>query len=296
VLGAILLPKVHAKRPAFIAVLIHELTVVFNQKDGIRLMAYDCIEPSNLVLSLGGKVRQGLPDHFQFTFCVDARPREYARQTRDAQISFFDHPDIDFLSDGDSTHLSSPIALIYLERNAGVRFHQSSLDLAEWMVRMADTARRSDALTYLRITARRGPMPDMKRSYRRTLDTLITGMRSSRTRWWFVAALVTLGAASAHTLPVHAGSDPYHTYLEVVRSVSAFTLVGLCVASARASLRKRIGVGLIGASNGLYAIVVSSLTSAVTHGTVLQIYIGGLIAAAGAMFGAFLSIQLRRRY
>jgi hypothetical protein len=139
------------------------------------------------------------------------------------------------------------------------------------------------------------PHARMNRSYRRTLDTLIKGMRSSRTRWWFFAALVTLAAASAHTLPVHAGGDAHHTFLEVVRTVSAFILVGLCVASARASLGKRIGVGLIGASNGVYAIVVSSLTSAVTHGTVLQIYIGGLIAAAGAMFGAFLSFQLRRR-
>jgi hypothetical protein len=40
-------------------------------------MAYDCIEPSNLVFSLGGKVRQAFPDHFQFTFCVDARPKRY---------------------------------------------------------------------------------------------------------------------------------------------------------------------------------------------------------------------------
>jgi peptidoglycan/LPS O-acetylase OafA/YrhL len=139
------------------------------------------------------------------------------------------------------------------------------------------------------------PHACMKRSYRRTLDILTTGMRSSRTRWWFFAVLVSLAAASLHTLPVHAASDDHHTFHEVVLTFSAFILVGLCVASARTSLKKRIGVGSIGASNGIYAIVVSSLTSAVTHGTVLQIYIGGLIAAAGAMFGAFLSIQLRRR-
>jgi hypothetical protein len=134
----------------------------------------------------------------------------------------------------------------------------------------------------------------MKRSYQRTVNILIEGACSPHTRWLFLASLVTLAIASVHTLPLHAGGLAYHPVLEVVQTVSAFSLAGLCVGLARASVKNRIDVGLIGASNGVYAIAVSFLTSPATHGTALQIWIGGLLAAAGAMLGAFLATQLRR--
>src|ERR1700677_4934901 len=106
------------------------------------------------------------------------------------------------------------------------------------------------------------PVAGMKKSYQRMVNTVIEGTRSSRTRWLFLASLVTLAIASLHTLPLHAGGLGYHPFLEVVRTVSTFTLAGLCVGLARDAVNNRIDVGLIGAANGLYAIAVSSLKSA----------------------------------
>jgi hypothetical protein len=142
--------------------------------------------------------------------------------------------------------------------------------------------------------ASRRPVACMKTSYQRTVKTVIEGARSPRTRWLFVASLVALAIASAHTLPLHAGGLDYHPSLEVTRTVLTFTLAGLCVGLARDAVNNQIDVGLIGAANGLYAVAVSFLRSGATHGTLLQILIGGLLAAAGAMLGAFLATRLRR--
>jgi hypothetical protein len=136
------------------------------------------------------------------------------------------------------------------------------------------------------------PFARMKLLHQRTIESIVRGVRRPRTLWLFLASVVALGFASRHTLPLHGGSLPDNPFLEVLRTVAAFTLAGLCVALARASLNSRIDIRMIGYINGLYAVVVSIVISGAAPGSLPQVLIGGVLATGGAMLGASLAKSL----
>jgi hypothetical protein len=126
-------------------------------------------------------------------------------------------------------------------------------------------------------------------------ETIRRAVRSPRSRWLFIGSLVTLGLASRHTLPLHAGGPPYDPLVEVVRSAASFYVAGLCVGLARASLNNKVDAAAIGVINGLYAIVVSSLLSGHVHATALEISFGALLAAGATTLGACAAATLSAR-
>jgi hypothetical protein len=112
--------------------------------------------------------------------------------------------------------------------------------------------------------------------------------------FYTAASVAALVLASRHTLPIH-GRMVDHPSLEVLRTVSTFCLVGLCATFARASIGGHIDVLLIGALNGVFAVIVSNTVPGRVPPETSQVILGAVFAAIGAMLGSALALGLRRQ-
>jgi hypothetical protein len=119
-------------------------------------------------------------------------------------------------------------------------------------------------------------------------------MRSSRTRWLFLAAIVALLLASLRATPLHGHVSVMHAALEIARTLSAFAVAAFFVGLARASMQRTIPVVMIGAMHGMYATVVASIRLGYGATTWVEALVGGLLAMLGAMVGAWLAAVLAR--
>jgi hypothetical protein len=125
--------------------------------------------------------------------------------------------------------------------------------------------------------------------------TIAQALQSPRTRWLFIASLVTLLLASRHTLPVRDPSPGYTLVVEVIRSSAAFYLAGMCVTFARMSVNNRVHAAAIGAINAMYAMIVLALVIKTIPASALDVTIGTLIAGISSGIGAFAAITFGRR-
>ena len=126
-------------------------------------------------------------------------------------------------------------------------------------------------------------------------DVRLRGFRSARSFWFTLASIAALILASHHTMPLGRGVLPHQPLVEALRTLSSFALAGCCVGLARASMRIRIYIPLIGVLCGAYALAVSvTLSGTVTGHNTAQSIVGALLAADGAMLGAWLTKALLR--
>jgi hypothetical protein len=118
------------------------------------------------------------------------------------------------------------------------------------------------------------------------------GIRSSRARWWFLAALVTLSLASLHTTPLHGQTSVWDAAFEMVRTVSSFALAAVCVGLARATVQGNVPVLMLAAMHGMYAMVIATIRLGGGTRTLTEVIVGGLLAMLGAALGAWLAAML----